>query len=67
MSKKEKISYPPQWCKYCAFFGDYGKYYACYNVSWWRLILEGPKIVAFDATCKKFQYDRKYKSTQKSR
>lgn len=67
MSKKEKISYPPQWCKYCINCTTYGRHYVCWQGNLLKFILFGPEIVNFDGTCKNFVLDKRYETNQKTR
>ncbi len=67
MSKKEKISYPPHWCKYCINCTAYGRHYVCWQGNLLKIILFGPETVSFDGTCEKFVFDKKYETNQKTR
>lgn len=64
--KKTQQSYPPHWCKYCYYYGEYNGFNACFNIRLLRLLLTGPKIVKFDETCERFKYAKEYKN-QKTR
>lgn len=67
MSKEEKISYPPQWCKYCAKSSTYGRHYACWQGNLLKIVLFGPDIVPFDGWCNKFKFHERYVAKQKTR
>lgn len=67
MSNKEKISYPPQWCRFCKYFGYFKRYNACYKGNVFKILFYGPKVVRFDGYCDSFKYAKKYQNEQRGR
>lgn len=54
---------PPQWCKYCCYFGYDKNWNACYR-GFFTTLVNGPRVVSFDGYCEHFRYAKKYKNTK---
>ena len=63
--KLDEQDYPPQWCKYCRYFGYDKNWNACYY-GFFNILLYGPRVVSFDGYCPHFKYAKKCKN-QKTR
>ncbi len=67
MADKKSIEYPPRWCKYCHYFGEWRVWNACYRPLLARFGFVLPETVPFDGCCEHFKFAKRYTTKQKTR
>lgn len=60
---KDNLKKLPNWCENCKYFGHYFGLNVCYHGSRLKVVLFGPKVVAYNKSCMNFVL----KDTQKTR
>lgn len=67
MGNKKSTEFPPRWCEYCHYFGEFRGWYVCYRSWLARIGFLLPETVPFSGCCEHFKLAKRYTMKQKTR